>query len=205
MFSPRLDMTFFDRSPLPVARELLGCRLVRMLNGQRLAGIITETEAYDGEEDLACHARAGLTPRTEVMYRPAGHLYVYFTYGIHWLLNFVTGPGSHPSAVLLRGLFVTEGQAYVAQRRNNRPPRQWTDGPAKITQALDIDGRLNGQWMYSPESELWVESGIPIPDDRVVTTARIGIDSVPEPWKSKPWRFLTRLDPPMETGRSASF
>lgn len=191
----KLDPAFFDRPPLPVARELLGCRLVRVLAGQRLAGIITETEAYDGEEDLACHARAGLTPRTRVMFGPPGHLYVYFTYGIHWLLNFVTGPGSHPSAVLLRGLVVTEGQAQVGRLRSQRPPSQWTDGPAKITQAFAIDGRLNGQWMYAPDSPVWVEAGQPVPDEQVSAGPRVGINTVPEPWKSKPWRFMARLQP----------
>jgi DNA-3-methyladenine glycosylase len=185
-----LEAGFFDRSPVAVARQLLGQRLVRMLDGQRLSGLITETEAYNGEEDLACHAKAGLTPRTKVMYGPPGCLYVYFTYGMHWMLNFVTGPGNFPSAVLLRGMIITEGAPVVAERRKGRPRSAWTDGPAKICQALDIDRRQNGVNLYAPHGEVWVEPGMSIPDAQVTITPRIGIDSVPEPWKSKPWRFL---------------
>ena len=85
-----------------VARELLGMRLVRCLNGERLAGIILETEAYHGQEDLACHARAGHTARTAVMYGPPGRAYIYFTYGMHWCLNCVTGDVGFPAAVLIR-------------------------------------------------------------------------------------------------------
>lgn len=188
----RLDAEFFNRSPLIAARELLGQRLVRMLNGQRLAGLITETEAYDGEEDLACHARAGMTQRTKIMYGSPGHTYVYFTYGMHWMLNFVTGPGSFPSAVLLRGMVPAEGLAVIAMRRSDRPATEWTNGPAKICRALGIDGQMNDHWMCGPESEIWIEQEPKIPDGRVMSTPRIGINSVPEPWKSRPWRFLTR-------------
>ncbi len=91
---------FYDRSTLKVARELIGARLVRMLDGQKLVGLITETEAYIGETDLGCHAKAGRTPRTIVMYGPPGHAYVYFTYGNHWMLNVVTEPEGFPAAVL---------------------------------------------------------------------------------------------------------
>jgi DNA-3-methyladenine glycosylase len=85
----RLQRQFYSRPALTVARELLGTCLVRLEAGERTAGIITETEAYIGEEDLGCHASAGFTPRTQVMYGPPGHAYVYFTYGMHWMLNFV--------------------------------------------------------------------------------------------------------------------
>jgi DNA-3-methyladenine glycosylase len=92
----RLGRDFFEAQPLLVARLLLGARLVRLEGDRRLAGLITETEAYCGEEDLACHARAGRMPRTAVMYGPAGHAYVYFTYGVHWMLNFVTRQSISP-------------------------------------------------------------------------------------------------------------
>jgi len=195
MTSTRLSADFFDRSPIIVARELLGQRLVRVLDGQRLAGLITETEAYNGEEDLACHARAGLTRRTKIMYGLPGHTYVYFTYGMHWMLNFVTGPGNFPSAVLLRGVVAVEGLPVIASRRLNRPQAEWTDGPAKICQAFNIDNCLNGYWMCGSASQLWVEKEQPVADEQVAITARIGISRVPEPWRSKPWRFLARLEP----------
>ncbi len=98
----RLRRSFFARPTLTVARELLGQRLIKVEGRRRLAAIITEVEAYIGESDLACHARAGRTARTEVMYGPPGHLYVYFTYGKHWMLNFVTEREGFPAAVLLR-------------------------------------------------------------------------------------------------------
>jgi DNA-3-methyladenine glycosylase len=183
-----LPRSFYERSAVPVARELLGARLVRHIDGQRLAGIITETEAYQGEEDLACHARAGLTPRTQVMYGPAGHAYVYFTYGVHWMLNVVTEPEGSPAAVLIRGMHPVEGLDAIQRLR----PAGATDGPAKLTQALAITGALNGVDLCASGGELWIEPGNPIPDDQVTIGPRVGINNVPEPWRSIPWRFLAR-------------
>src|SRR5512136_44990 len=127
-----LPREFYDRPTITVARELLGMRLVRLLDGVRLGGIITETEAYIGEEDLACHARFGRTRRNAVMYGPPGFAYVYFTYGMHWLLNAVTGPEGFPAAVLIRAIQPVEGLEIITARRQGRD----TLGPAKLTQAL---------------------------------------------------------------------
>ncbi len=183
----------FARPTLEVARALLGARLVRLEEGQRLAGIIVETEAYIGEEDLGCHARAGRTPRTQVMYGPPGHAYVYFTYGMHWLFNVVTEREGFPAAVLIRALLPTEGLSQMAARRPGQPPRRWTDGPAKLCRALNIDGAFHGADLCAPHATLFIEEGLPIPEDWVRTGPRIGLNSVPEPWKSIPWRFyLTR-------------
>ena len=99
-----LHRSFFDRPTQAVARELLGCRLIRRLGGTLLAGAIVETEAYIGERDLACHAKAGRTARTAIMYGPPGFAYVYFTYGMHWMLNLVTEAEGFPAAVLIRAL-----------------------------------------------------------------------------------------------------
>jgi len=162
---------------------------VRIEAGQRIAGIISETEAYHGEDDLACHARAGRTPRTSVMYGQPGHAYIYFNYGMHWLLNFVTEVEGFPAAVLLRGIIPTEGLDIIAIRRQGRPRYQWTDGPAKICQALGIDGDLNGIDLCRPDSELFIEEGCEIPESSVTIHHRVGLNSVPEPWKSIPWRF----------------
>jgi DNA-3-methyladenine glycosylase len=190
----RPDRKFYENNTLEVARGLLGRRLVRLDEGQRLAGLIIETEAYRGESDLGCHAKAGLTPRTQVMYGPPGHAYVYFTYGMHWMLNFVTEPQGFPAAVLIRAIFPTEGIPVIAARRSGRPRPQWTDGPGKLCQALAIDRRLNGADLLVPQAELFVENGIHIPDSSVTIGPRVGLNSVPEPWKSILWRFRVSQD-----------
>jgi DNA-3-methyladenine glycosylase len=187
--SLRLEREFFARPTLDVARSLLGMRLVRLEGGLRLAGTISETEAYRGEEDQGCHAKAGLTPRTRVMYGPPGHAYVYFTYGMHWMLNFVTEVEGFPAAVLIRAILPTEGIEVIASRRDGQPRLHWTDGPAKLCRALDIDGRQHGLDLCAPGSELFVEKGDPLPDSSVTIGPRVGLNSVPEPWKSIPWRF----------------
>ncbi len=188
-----LPVSFYDRPVLEVARDLLGARLVRRLNGQRLSGIIVETEAYRGEEDLACHARAGRPPRTEVMYGPPGHAYVYFTYGMHWLLNCVTGPEGFPAAVLVRAILPREGIETIAANRAGQPCKLWCNGPAKLTRALAVDGGFNAANLCDPQGSLWIEAGRPVPDHRVRNGPRVGIQRVPEPWRSIPWRFLADL------------
>lgn len=185
-----LERDFYNRPALDVARDLLGCRLVRRMDGQRLAGLILETEAYQGEEDLGCHASAGKTPRTSVMYGPPGHAYVYFTYGMHWMLNAVTDQQDVPAAVLIRAIQPVEGEGLMARNRpTNAGKRGWTDGPAKLTQALTIDKSLNKVDLCSAADGLWIETGNPVPDSRVERSGRIGLNSVPEPWRSIPWRF----------------
>jgi DNA-3-methyladenine glycosylase len=188
---PVITREFYDRSALEVARDLLGCRLVRHLDGVRMAGLILESEAYQGEADLGCHASSGRTPRTMVMYGPPGHAYVYFTYGLHWLLNAVTGGEGTPAAVLIRALQPEEGMELMAKNRPFRAMKPgWTDGPAKLTQALGITGDLNSVDLCDQASGLWIESGATIPNGDVLQTARVGLNSVPEPWKSIPWRFV---------------
>ena len=169
-------------------------RLVRRLNGQRLAGYIIETEAYSGEEDQACHARAGCTPRTVVMYGPPGHAYVYFTYGMHWCLNCVTGAEGYPAAVLIRALVPSEGLDTIAAHRHPRPQKEWTNGPGKLTRALAIDLQFNGRDLCDPGGDLWIEAGRWIADGDVITGPRVGINRVVEPWRSIPWRFLTKAN-----------
>ena len=192
MPSNRLSRAFFNRDTLTVARELLGARLVHIDDGLRLSGIISETEAYCGEQDLGCHAKAGRTPRTAVMYGPPGVAYVYFTYGMHWLFNTVTMPEGEPHAVLIRAVVPSEGIEVIAERRGSQPRSRWTDGPAKLTQALGIDGRYNNLDLCAPDAQIFIEQGKPVPDEWVVTGPRVGFFTVPEPWKSKPWRFLVK-------------
>ena len=190
--SQRLTHQFFDRPALQVARQLLGMRLVRLEAGRRIAGTIIETEAYRGEEDLDCHCRAGRTPRTQVLYGPPGHVYVYFTYGMHWMLNFVAEPRDHPAAILIRAIQPCEGLEIIAGRRGKQPREHWTDGPAKICQALNIDRHFNDADLYAADATLFVEQDQPIPDSNVTTGPRVGLNNVPEPWKSIPWRFLVK-------------
>lgn len=186
-----LAREFYNRPALDVARDLLGCRLVREQNRQRMAGLILETEAYQGEADLGCHASAGRTPRTAVMYGPPGHAYVYFTYGMHWMLNAVTGEEGAAAAVLIRAIWPVEGEGLMALNRPyNAGKRGWTDGPAKLTQALRIDRAFNTVDLCDPQSGLWIEPGEAVPAKAVTRSGRIGLNSVPEPWRSIPWRFV---------------
>ena len=185
--APRLQRSFFDRPTLQVARQLLGTRLVRLEDGKRTAGIIVETEAYNGEEDLGCHASAGRTPRTQVMYGLPGHAYVYFTYGNHWMLNVVTEREGFPAAVLIRAIKPLEGIEVMLQRRQGRD----TLGPGKLCQAMGITKSENGVDLTETSGCLWIEAGIKIPDSRVTKGPRVGLNNTPEPWLSKPWRFRT--------------
>jgi len=180
-----LSQAFYDRPTLTVARELIGTRLVRVLDGIRLAGIIIEAEAYIGEDDQGCHAKSGRTKRNTVMYGPPGHAYVYFTYGMHWMLNAVTEREGFPAAVLIRGIVPVEGAGIISARRQGRD----TSGPAKLTQALGIDACLNGASLCDTNTDLWVEAGSPVADSDIITGPRVGLDGVPEPWISMPWRF----------------
>jgi len=184
-----LPPSFYDREVVTVARELLGMRLVHKLDGARLSGIITEAEAYRGEEDLACHARHGRTSRTAIMYGPPGHAYIYFTYGMHWMLNCVTGPEGFPAAVLVRAIQPVEGLEMIAKRRPGVESDQWCNGPAKLCQALGLDKKQNGADLCNETGGLWIEQGTAISDSQVITGPRVGISNVPEPWRSIPWRF----------------
>jgi len=178
---------------LNVARDLLGMRLVRILDGKRVAGIILETEGYDGESDLACHAHVGRTKRNEVMFGPPGYAYVYFTYGMHWMLNCVTGQKDYPAAVLIRAIQPVENLELIAEIRLPARKEDWCNGPAKLTQALQINGKLNGANLCLSKSPLFIEADRTIVDENVSILPRVGINSVAEPWRSKPWRFLAKL------------
>jgi DNA-3-methyladenine glycosylase len=153
-----------------LARWLLGKRLVRTRGGEAAAYAITEVEAYDGERDLACHASKGRTARTEVMYGAGGVWYVYFVYGMHHMLNLVTGPEGRPAAVLIRGL---EG----------------VSGPGRLTKALGIDLTMNRRPM-APGTGLHLEDwNEEIPRRRIRSGPRIGVDYAGPIWAAKRWRF----------------
>jgi DNA-3-methyladenine glycosylase len=154
------------------ARWLLGKYLMRRgANGTVDERLITEVEAYDGERDLACHARAGRTSRTAPLYEEGGIWYVYLCYGIHEMLNLVVGPRDWPAAVLIRGV---EG----------------AHGPGRVTKTLEINRALNGK-PAEPETGLWLEDrGVIVPRKLVQATPRIGVDYAGIIWAKKPWRFV---------------
>lgn len=175
-----LDKRFFNRPVVKVAEDLIGKYLVRKIGHKEIALMITETEAYDGVNDLACHASKGRTARTEIMFGEAGHWYIYLVYGMHFMLNVVTGAKDYPAAVLIRGV---EGY----------------NGPGKVTRFLEIDKRLNGKpatkervaGLNSPLNSLWIEDrGGKISKTNIIKTPRIGIDYAGEIWAKKPWRFV---------------
>ncbi|RME45043.1 MAG: DNA-3-methyladenine glycosylase [Chloroflexi bacterium] len=185
----RLERAFFARPTLAVARDLLGCRLVRILpGGQRLSGIITETEAYIGENDQASHASVGRTARNAVMYGPPGYAYVYLIYGVHHCLNVVTEEEGFPAAVLIRSLQPEEGIEMMRKHRLGRPDSELTNGPGKLCQALRIDRTLNGADLVAGET-LFIECNTPVDEARILATPRIGVRG-DEVAVSVPWRFV---------------
>lgn len=194
----QLDIAFFARPSRVVAPDLLGKRLVRIVDGCRLSGIVVETEAYcdAAEPDLACHgdrANQGRpTARTAVMFGTAGTAYVYFTYGMHWMFNVVTGEQGTASAVLVRALEPVEGVALMSSRRSGRSANELTNGPAKLAQALSIDKSLNGSNLCGHGGVIWFENAPPASIDQIATGPRIGLGKTPEPWLSMPWRFWLR-------------
>ena len=164
----RLPSAFFLRDVLDVAPDLLGKYLVRRFDEDRIVKYrITETEAYRGMEDRACHANKGRTPRTEVMFQEGGTVYVYFIYGMYWLLNLVTGAENDPSAVLIRGI---EG----------------FPGPGRVGRELQLDRSFYGESLITSE-RIWIEDGDPVPE--IKTSKRINIDYSGEEWVNKMWRF----------------
>lgn len=180
-----LDKDFYARNACIVARELLGTRLVHQVDGATLSGIIVETEAYTGLDDLASHGRAGQTSRNLPMWEEPGHAYVYLVYGMYWLLNVVCEPSDQPAAVLIRAIEPETGLDIMQANRPKVRQPQWTNGPAKLTLALGIDSRHNRLNMTDPTSGLWLETSKPIPDEQVTTGPRIGLGKqVPEPWLS---------------------
>lgn len=181
---------FFEQPTLEVARALLGAHLVRSWGKGRLSGRIVEVEAYIGEEDSACHASRGRTRRNSVMFGPAGHAYVYFTYGMHWMLNVVTEVEGSPAAVLVRAIEPVEGLEQMRTLRGGRSDRLLTSGPARLCAALRIDGAHNGADLLDPSAPLWLEPGLPPPRSAIRATARIGIDYARPADRIRPWRLL---------------
>lgn len=172
-----LSRSFFNRPTLNVAQDLIGCYLVRKTKSTTNRYQITETEAYDGPQDLACHAARGRrTKRTEVLFAEAGTIYIYFTYGMHWLLNIVTGPKEYPAAVLIRGVIDTKSSENIS-------------GPAKLTKKLGLDGLIHAK-LLGKKVGLWLEKGKKVSPRQIKKTARIGVDYAGPIWSKKKWRFM---------------
>lgn len=165
---------FYAGDTLSVSGALLGKKLVRKYSGHILSGLICETEAYLGSKDSASHAFKRKTPRNSVMFGRAGRAYVYFVYGMHYLVNVVTEEEENPCAILIRGIVPLDGLNQM-QRYRGRTGRGLTDGPAKLCQALAIDKSLNG-WDLTAGKKLWVEDRPSIPERFIKKGPRIGID-----------------------------
>jgi DNA-3-methyladenine glycosylase len=192
----RLPRSFFARPSPEVAPDLLGRILVRRLgDGRMLSARIVETEAYQ-QDDPASHSYRGRTNRTEVMFGPAGHVYVYFTYGMHHCMNVVTGRTGEGSAVLLRAAEPLEGLDEMARRRGTDDPRTLCSGPGRLCQALGIAREENGLDLVTGH-ELRLLQGSPVPPSRIVVSPRVGVTSGAE----RPWRFFVEGDRFVSRGR----
>jgi DNA-3-methyladenine glycosylase len=180
-----LSSDFFNRPTLTVAKKLLGCFLCRCFGKKIIRLEITEVEAYDGPHDKASHAHRGKTARNAPMFGEAGNWYVYFTYGMHWMLNIVTGPKGYPAAILIRGGVISptpKAGLEVGLKLH---------GPARLTKFLKIDKRSNNK-KAGRETGLWIEKGTPMPKKMVQRTPRIGVAYAGAVWSKKPYRFVIR-------------
>lgn len=179
-----MNLAFLDAAAYEVAPRLLGCELGRVIDGKIVRVRIVETEAYD-QTDVASHSYRGETERTRVMFGEYGHLYVYFTYGMHYCANIVTGPKGYGAGVLIRAVEPVEGSDIVETRRG-KSGIEATNGPAKLCQALGIDKHMNGHDLRSGELRLIPHKQLPA--SRIVQTTRIGISQ----GKDVPWRFYIK-------------
>ena len=188
----KLPRSFYLRDDtVSVARDLLGTLLVIPdSGGRRVSGMIVETEAYLGVNDRAAHSFGGRrTARNEVMYGLAGHVYVFFVYGMYYQFNVVTGPAEHPHAVLIRAVEPVEGIELMRGRRGAMKDKNLTSGPGKLCIAMDIDRRINGEDLLG--SRVWLERYRTITPDQTAAAKRVGIDYAGED-ADKPWRFFIR-------------
>ena len=191
----KLPRAFYTRTNVvTVARELLGKLLVvPAADGERVSGIIVETEAYRGPLDRAAHSYGGRrTKRTEPMYAVGGTAYVFFVYGMYYQFNVVTHAAETPHAVLIRAVEPCEGLELMRKRRHGQPDRNLTKGPGKLCIAMGIDRRLDGADLLG--QQVWLEDRSPVKRSQILSGPRIGIDYAGE-WVSKPWRFWVKDNP----------
>jgi DNA-3-methyladenine glycosylase len=168
---------FYAQNTLKVARDLLGCFLVRKKGKKIIRAIITETEAYRGFDDLASHASKGKAKRNELMFGEAGRVYIYLVYGMHWMFNIITEAKDFPAAALIRGANLVDESGNVIKKLN---------GPAKFTKFFDITGKLNGSDI-TQKNIIWVEGGN-IEGKKIIKSKRVGVDYAKhcKEWK---WNF----------------
>ncbi|MFP4322546.1 MAG: DNA-3-methyladenine glycosylase [Anaerolineales bacterium] len=196
-----LPRTFYAQDARHVARGLLGAILVRQTESVTIRARIVETEAYTGLDDLASHGRAGRTPRNLPMWEAPGHAYVYLVYGRYWLLNAVCEAEGQPAAALIRALEPLDGLAAIAQNRAGRPAREYTNGPGRLTLALDITDAHNRADLTDPDGPLIILPGESVPAEAVATGPRIGMGkNVPEPWFSIARRYWLHDNPHVSRG-----
>ena len=191
----KLPRSFYTRTNVvTVARDLLGKLLVVPTNnGERVSGIIVETEAYRGPLDRAAHSYGGRrTKRTEPMYAIGGTAYVFFVYGMYYQFNVVTNAVNTPHAVLIRAVEPVEGIELMRKRRHGQPDRNLTKGPGKLCIALGIDRRLDGADLLG--ERVWLEERVGVRRSQISSGPRIGIDYAGE-WVTKPWRFWIKDNP----------
>lgn len=188
-----LHLEFYSRPDVvQISRDLLGCVLCTKIDGEFTSGIITETEAYCGRNDKACHAyNETRTNRTEVMFGPPGHSYIYLCYGIHHLFNVVTNKEGLADAVLIRAIKPTTGIEIIKERRGIHTLNKLTDGPGKLSQALAINRSMSGCSLFEPP--IWIENReIEITQDSIRSSKRIGVDYAGED-ALREWRFVIDL------------
>lgn len=177
-----LAPTFFDRPTTEVAKDLLGKFLIREYEGYHWTLMVTEVEAYDGPEDKASHAHKGRTQRTEPMFAHAGIFYVYLVYGMHWMLNVVTGPKGYPAAILIRSALIMLPTGAI----------EHVDGPAKLTKFIKINKEFNALKAIE-QNGLWFEDrGISFSKEQIVQKKRIGVEYAAE-WKDAPYNFSVEV------------
>ena len=206
-----LNQRFFNRSAIKVAQNLLGCFIVRKIGQKIIKAKIVETEAYNGPRDLASHASRGRTARNAVMFGPAGYLYVYFTYGMHFMLNIVTGKRGYPAAVLIRAVEpclachceehiryaqcklrdeTISGQ-FIKTAKHTQINRKF-NGPARLTKALAINKFFNTLPVFTKKYGLWLEPrDCQLKPSQIVRAKRIGVNYAGA-YKNKLWRFYLK-------------
>lgn len=194
-----LRRAFYNRGADVVAKQLLGCVLVRRRGRGLLAGRIVETEAYVGEDDRACHANRGRTRRNAVMYEAPGRAYVYFIYGVHDMLNVVCRPPGVPEAVLIRGVEPVHGLDSMRRRRGVRRLQDVASGPGKLCRAFAITRKQNGMDLAGPV--LWITAGRLRATETISTSARVGVDYAGEDAR-RPLRFFVSRNPHVSRPRS---
>jgi DNA-3-methyladenine glycosylase len=200
-----LTLADYADRPTRMARFFLGKILCVQAPDGYAEGMITETEAYGGRRDGACHGfRDRRTGRTAIMFEPGGAAYVYFCYGIHRLFNIVTGPADSPEAVLVRAVKITAGHDVVRRRRPGVKEKDWASGPGRVCAALGIELHHTHHNLLAGEL-IWIEDrGVRVPAREVWRGPRIGIDYAGPIWAPKRWRFVWKTGAPKGTLRKTA-